>query len=172
MFREILRYQIFCATKLTHWGRVMHICVSELTIIGSDNGLSPGQCQAIIWNNAGLLLIELLGANFSEVVIGIQRFSFQKMHILSQPQCVKTKLNKYIYISRLSPPPIYRSICGKFKRFFFLMHIYIDSIHWYTLLSKYLCLFNFHLPYSLKLSTIYFICKFQTAFELRGSNYS
>ena len=28
---------------LTHWGRVMHICASKLTIIGSDNGLSP--CQ-------------------------------------------------------------------------------------------------------------------------------
>ena len=41
---------------LTHWGRVMHICVSKLTIIGSDNGLSPGQRQAIIWTNAGLLL--------------------------------------------------------------------------------------------------------------------
>ena len=33
---------------LTHWGRVTHICVSDLTIIGSDNGLSPGRRQAII----------------------------------------------------------------------------------------------------------------------------
>ena len=31
--------------------------VSELTIIGSDNGLSPGRRQAIIWANAGILLI-------------------------------------------------------------------------------------------------------------------
>ena len=59
----------------------MHICVSELTIIGSDNGLSPGRCQAIIWNNAGLLLIEPLGTNFSEISIGIQTFSFKKMHL-------------------------------------------------------------------------------------------
>ena len=35
-------------TKLTHGGRVTHICVSKLTIIGSDNGLSPGRRQAII----------------------------------------------------------------------------------------------------------------------------
>ena len=35
----------------THWGRVTHICVSELTIIGSDNGLSPGRRKAIIWTN-------------------------------------------------------------------------------------------------------------------------
>ena len=62
-------------------GRVTHICVSELTIIGSDNGLSPGRRQAIIWNNAGLLLIKPLGTNFSEISIGIQTFSFMKMHL-------------------------------------------------------------------------------------------
>ena len=33
---------------LTHWGRVTHTCVNKLTIIGSDNGLSPGRRQAII----------------------------------------------------------------------------------------------------------------------------
>ena len=32
---------------LPHWGRVMHICVSKLTIFGSDNGLSPTR-QTII----------------------------------------------------------------------------------------------------------------------------
>ena len=58
-----------------------HIWVSELTIIGSDNGLSPGWRQAIIWNNAGLLLIEPLGTYFSEISIGIQTFSFKKMHL-------------------------------------------------------------------------------------------
>ena len=42
-------------SSLTHWGQEMHICVSNLTIIGSDNGLLPGQRQAIIWTNAGLL---------------------------------------------------------------------------------------------------------------------
>ena len=38
----------FSISLLTHWGRVTHICVSNLTIIGSDNGLSPGRRQAII----------------------------------------------------------------------------------------------------------------------------
>ena len=38
----------------THWGRATHTCVSKLTIIASDNGLSPGWRQAIIWNNAGI----------------------------------------------------------------------------------------------------------------------
>ena len=46
---------------LTHWGRVTHICIDNLTIIGSDNGLSPGRRQAIIWTNAGILLIGPLG---------------------------------------------------------------------------------------------------------------
>ena len=30
-----------CLNVSTHWGRVMHICISTLTIIGSDNGLLP-----------------------------------------------------------------------------------------------------------------------------------
>ena len=49
--------------SLTHWGRVTHICVSKLTIIGSDNGLSPGRRQAIVWTNDGILLIRTLGTN-------------------------------------------------------------------------------------------------------------
>ena len=44
----------FRVLVLTHWGRVTLICVSKLTIIGSDNGLSPGRRQAIIWTNAGI----------------------------------------------------------------------------------------------------------------------
>ena len=58
-----------------------HICVSNLTIIGSDNALSPGRRQAIIWTNAGILLIEPLGTNFSEILIEINTFSFKKMHL-------------------------------------------------------------------------------------------
>ena len=65
---------------LTHWGRVTHICVSKLTIIGSDNGLSPGRRQAIIWTNAGILFIGTLGTNFSEILGKIHSFSFKKMH--------------------------------------------------------------------------------------------
>ena len=66
---------------LTHWGRVTHICVSKLTIIGSDNGLSPGRRQAIIWTNDGILLIRPLGTNFSEILIEIHIFSFKEMHL-------------------------------------------------------------------------------------------
>ena len=59
--------------SLTHWGRVTHICVSDLTSIGSDNGLSPGRRQAIIWTNAGILLIGPLGTNFSSVSMRIPK---------------------------------------------------------------------------------------------------
>ena len=80
------KYRPFCLglkflNVLTHWGRVTHICVGEQTIIGSDNGLSPGQCQAIIWTNAGILSTGPLGTNFSETLIEIYTFSFKKMHL-------------------------------------------------------------------------------------------
>ena len=66
---------------LIHWGWATHIFVSKLTIIGSDNGLSPGRRQAIIWTNTGILLIGPLGTIFSEILIGIHTFSFKKMHL-------------------------------------------------------------------------------------------
>ena len=68
-------------SELTHWGRVTHICISKLTIIGSDHGLSPGWRQAMIWTNAEILLIGLLGTKFSEILIEIHTFSFKKMHL-------------------------------------------------------------------------------------------
>ena len=49
---------------LIHWGCVTHICVGKLTIIGSDNGLSPGRRQAIICTNAGILLYEQSSVKF------------------------------------------------------------------------------------------------------------
>ena len=58
-----------------------HIGISKLTIIGSDNGLLPGRRQAIIWTNAGILLIGLLGTNFSGILKEIYTFSFKKMHL-------------------------------------------------------------------------------------------
>ena len=45
-----------------------HICVDKLTFIGSDNDLSPGRRQAIIWTNAGIVLIQNLGIYSSEIL--------------------------------------------------------------------------------------------------------
>ena len=89
---------IFLGIYCTHWGRVTHICVSKLIIISPDNGLSPGRRQAIIWTNAGILLIGPLGTNFSKILIEILTFSLKKnvfysavceiAPFLSRPQCV------------------------------------------------------------------------------------
>ena len=64
---------------LTRRGRVTHFCISKLAIIGSDNGLSPGRRQAIIWTIDLLLLIKPLGINFSNILIETNTFSFKKM---------------------------------------------------------------------------------------------
>ena len=87
---------------------------------GSDNGLSPGRRQAIIWTNAGILLIRTLGTNVGEVLNEIHTFSFKKMHLKmssekSRPFClgfnVLTKLllkfiarwpSEYNYLSSLN----------------------------------------------------------------------
>ena len=50
-------------------------------IIGSDNGLSPGQRQAIIWTNIGILWIGPLGRNLNEILIAIHTFPFKKIHL-------------------------------------------------------------------------------------------
>ena len=63
----------------------MHISVGKLIIIGSDIGLSPDRCHAIIWTNAGLLSIGPLLIYFSENLIKIQQFSLRKMHMKMSP---------------------------------------------------------------------------------------
>ena len=76
-----------------------HICISKLTIIDSDNGLSPGRRQAIIWTNAGMWLIEPIETNFSEILIKksyifihenpFETVVWKMASILSRPQWVK-----------------------------------------------------------------------------------
>ena len=59
-----------------------HICVSDLTIIGSDNGLSPGRRQAINWTNAGIVLIRTIWTNFREIWSEKNHtISLKKMHL-------------------------------------------------------------------------------------------
>ena len=69
-----------------------------VVLVGSDNGLSPDWRQAIIWTNAGILLIGPLGTNFREILIEIVKLSFKEnafenvvcetAAILPRPQCV------------------------------------------------------------------------------------
>ena len=84
---------------LIHCGRVTHINVIKLTSTGSDNGFVPGQCQAIFWTNAAILLIRHMGTNLSEILIKklhifIHEIAFENVisemsAILSQLQCLK-----------------------------------------------------------------------------------
>ena len=104
---------------LTHWGRMTHICVGKLTIIGLDNGLAPRRRQAIIWTNAGLLLIRQLGTNFSKILIGIQILSFKKMHLKMSsakwcPFCLGLNVLKSI---RTWPRPDFITIAWNFEAF-------------------------------------------------------
>ena len=95
-------WYLFSYIHLAHWGRVTHICVSKLTIIDSDNGLSPCRRQAITWTNVGILLTGPPGTNSNEILIESHTFSFKEnpfqivvwklAAILSRPQCVHTIL--------------------------------------------------------------------------------
>ena len=101
--------------SLTHWDRVTHICVCKLTIFGSDNGMSPGRRQAIIWTNARVLLIgpweqTLMKFFYRNLHIFIQENPFQNMvwnvaSILSRPQCVY--IYYFLYIRRDSSSSIF-----------------------------------------------------------------
>ena len=102
---QVRKMRLYCylvlLSSLTHWGRVMHICVVKLTIIDSDNGLSPERRQAIIWTNAGILLIGPLRTNFSEILIGFQTFSFKKMRLIMSsakwhPFCLGLNVLKFL----------------------------------------------------------------------------
>ena len=98
---------------LTHWGRGTHICFSRLTIIGSDNGLSPGRRQAIIWTNAGILLTGPLGTNFREKKKIVLTISFTKMHLIMssatwRPFCLGLNVlkshNWFLSMSHINAP--------------------------------------------------------------------
>ena len=49
----------------------------DYVIIVSDDGLSPGRCQDIIWAKAGILLIGTMGTNFNEILVEIYIFSLK-----------------------------------------------------------------------------------------------
>ena len=101
-----------------------HICVGKLTIIGSDNGLSPGRRQAIIWTKARTLLIEPLGTNFSEILIAIEIFSFKKMHLkISSANWRPFCLGLNVFRLQLSLCDIYGNFTQKYSIYLGLRYI-------------------------------------------------
>ena len=96
-----------------------HICVSKLTIIGSDNGLSPDRRQAIIWTYAGLLSIRPLWTYFSENRIKMQQFSLKKMQLKMssakwRPSCLRLNVLKCVpvFTAALINNCLYQSVYG------------------------------------------------------------
>ena len=135
--------------QLTHWGRVTHICVGKTTIIGLDNGLSPGRRQAIIWTNAGILSIGPLGTNFSEFLVEIYTFSFKKIHlkvssgkwrpsflglnVLKQTHCSRTRCISMTLFTEL------KSKCT--------LHLEFDFAKWTYLCLVFACLLSVRFRY-------------------------
>ena len=70
---------------LTHRGRVTHICVGNLTIISSENGLPPDRHQAVIWSNAEILFTGPLGMTLGGIAIEILSDSLKKMRLKGLP---------------------------------------------------------------------------------------
>ena len=71
-------------------GRVTHVCVSKLTIIASDNSLSPGRWHSIIWTNVGILLIRTLETNLKRTsYVFIKKDVFEDV-ICDMLQCFKS----------------------------------------------------------------------------------
>ena len=79
----IIYWRIYALLGLNEWNSYQWSINASVnyTIIGSDNGLSPDQRQAIILTNAGILLIEPLGTKFSQMIIDIHKFSSNNMHL-------------------------------------------------------------------------------------------
>ena len=102
-----------CVMKLlTHWGCLKHICVNKQTIIGSDNSLSPGRHQAILWTNGGLLWIGPLGTSVNEI------------------SCIFIRENAFEYVvckMALILSQLSASICAMFKLRILWASIYYGS---------------------------------------------
>ena len=167
-----------------------HIYVSNLTIIGSDNGLSPGRRQAIIWTNAGILSIGPLGTNFNEISNGIQTFSFKKMHFkmssakwrafclglngLMGSQCITYQLMNRWLSSRLqllqcvsSGVTVVLHYVIRISTLFIWLYHY--GHHWFKVLAN--CLFNPE-PLSKPIQIYCQIKLFGTNFSEIGIKYS
>ena len=82
----------------THSGRVTHICVSKLSIIGSDSVFSPGRSQAIIWTKTGQLSIGPLGTSFGEISNSILTSSFKTMRFKMSSATWRRFLSRFQWV--------------------------------------------------------------------------
>ena len=64
---------------------VSYVCIGKLDLHYLSNVSSPVQRQAIIWTNADLLSIKSQTTYLIDVLFGIQKFSFKKIHFGMSP---------------------------------------------------------------------------------------
>ena len=132
--------------RISHWDRVTHICVSKLTIIGSDNGLVPGRRQAIIWSNAEILSIGPLGTNFDGSLIEIHGFSFKKIHFKMSsriwgpfclgPNMIYAKLGGDELTMLVVSWVNYKCICSCSNTFAYFIFLFVGFKHTFTVLQR------------------------------------
>ena len=94
---------------LTHWGPVTHIFVGNLTIIGSDNGLSPGRCQiALVYIMPSLHQILVIIIQSGTFVVIEAYINCKKVH----KQALRVVLNDYTssysdLLTKMARPTLY-----------------------------------------------------------------
>ena len=133
------------AHQLTNWGEVTHICVRILTIIVSDNGLSPGRRRAIIATNAAMLLIGHSWSNFSEMWIEIHSFSFNEFNDLIY---VEINLQTWIVDSISVFCFLIELACLNLLPWLFEWTFFTLSVTmWLWLDGKRICTLFMHIPY-------------------------
>ena len=143
---------------LTHGGQASHICVSKLTIICSDIGLVPARRQAIIWVNAGILLIWPLGTKFSNITIETYIYSVQenafenvvcKMAVISsQPQCVNESTifwkdaDMDVHLTAVTdrgPLHMHSFGCHCLRRHILILVLYANKLYFLNKLFRFIC---------------------------------
>ena len=98
-------YLLCISSFLTQWGRVTRMCYSKLTSTGSDNGLTPGRRQAIIWTNNGILLIRSLGTNSVKFSSKFQTFFHSISSGNLRPFCLGLNVSKdRMYLDKMGKP--------------------------------------------------------------------
>ena len=77
----LIHIRIYLTNGLKLWYSYCRPITEQSSVTGSDHGLSPGRCQAIIWTNVEILLTGPLRSNCSEILIEFLLFSFTKRRL-------------------------------------------------------------------------------------------
>ena len=101
-----LRLRTQCVNLIEAESRIYMYASANQNTIGSDYGLLHVRRQAIIWTNAGLLLIGPLGTHFSEIWIKIQHFLYKNAYENIACEMVAI-LSRHQYVNSSPPSAVY-----------------------------------------------------------------